>query len=545
MTISYVSAPEPRWYFVELNGLPAGSGKLYTFSSLNPTEPKYAFQDASGINPWPSPIDIDENGTRGPFFWKLDSTDPDDLYNLIFYDVDGNLVWQENSFPQGVSGGGGGGTTVISLTNLINNNVFYRSLPNALAPTPVPLNYLICPSNSSGFKNSILSGASLLDGFGDIRFRKNLNVCTDQVTVNEFLTGEDALDGDITPRLYCNYTSNAVVGDSDKYYEIPLLSDVQSLSNNQISVTVWARANSTNQTIILEIYQFFGDGVGASTPVKTIIASEALVAGNWTQFTESITVPTVGGKNIGPCGNSATYLRIYMPTTIAANIDITKPCVYLGPSAPVTELQSYDLIESAVNKARTGDVRVGLNSFDPYGWVLMNDGTIGSPSSGSTTFASIDTFPLYDLIWTAITSTSIVNYDYAKLFTSAGAELTFEDVGVSSAADFTANRRLALTKQLGLAIASVGTPSAGAGPSPVNWALGQIFGEEAHTLIISEIPAHHHSLFEVSRGVAAPNAPTANTDPTSVGTGRTGSTGGSAGHNTIQPTTRYNVFMKL
>lgn len=532
MTISYVSAPQPIWYFVQLNGLPAGSGQLFTWSSLNPTQPKFAFQDASNLNPWTSPIDIDENGTRGPFFWQLNSADPTDLYNLILYDVNGNIIWQINDFPQGVSGGGGGGNIVTDLNNLVSNNVFYHAEP--ASASPVPLNYLIAPSVHSGFKSSVISGTSLSDGFGDIRFRKDVDVCTDRITITQFLTGEDALTGDITPRQYCNYISNDVIGDANKYYEIPLLSDVQSLSNNQISVSVWARANTINQTIILQIYQFFGDGIGASSPVATTFHTENLVDGVWNQVTATTTVASVSGKNIGPCGNAATYLRIYVPTTIKADIDITKPSVYPGPAFANNEIQTYDQIESIVNGFRTGDLKAGYSAYSPYGWLLLNDGTIGNVSSNATMRANIDTFPLFDLIWTLINNTN------APIFTSGGIASTR---GVSSIADFTANKQLRIPLQLGRALSSAGSAT---GVSPVlTFGLGASTGEVVHAITVPELAPHTHTL----PGVVGSTFPTVRGMEEDIlgvpGTKVTGSTGSGQPFGIIQPTTYSNIFIKL
>ncbi len=90
----------------------------------------------------------------------------------------------------------------------------------------------------------------------------------------------------------------------------------------------------------------------------------------------------------------------------------------------------------------TGDVKLTLKTSADTGWVLMNDGTIGSASSSATTRANADTESLYTLIWTNITD------QWAPVTGGRGA---------SAAADFAANKPLMLPKTLGRALAGYGT----------------------------------------------------------------------------------------
>jgi len=84
MTISYTLQPIPDWYFPDLTGKPLAGGKMYAYSSLNPSQFKPVFQDPSGTNQWPNPIIFSENGTAGPFYWELDTDNPDDYILFRF-----------------------------------------------------------------------------------------------------------------------------------------------------------------------------------------------------------------------------------------------------------------------------------------------------------------------------------------------------------------------------------------------------------------------------------------------------------------------------
>jgi hypothetical protein len=41
----------------------------------------------------------DLNGTQGPFYFAIDSNNPDDRYFLRAYDKDGVLMWSQDNFP--------------------------------------------------------------------------------------------------------------------------------------------------------------------------------------------------------------------------------------------------------------------------------------------------------------------------------------------------------------------------------------------------------------------------------------------------------------
>lgn len=190
--------------------------------------------------------------------------------------------------------------------------------------------------------------------------------------------------------------------------------------------------------------------------------------------------------------------------------------------------------------ATTGDVQLTYKTVANPGWIIVNDGSIGSAASGAT-FASALAQPLYVLIWNNVSNT------WAPVPGGRGA---------NAAADFAANKPLTMPPFLGR-VPGV----AGGGSGLTARALGQTFGEENHVLNITEIPAHAHGVNE------SPHSHTftaANATPSAVGGGGnlaavnqanvtagavTGltiqNTGGGGGHNTMQPTSFLNVMIKL
>jgi microcystin-dependent protein len=124
--------------------------------------------------------------------------------------------------------------------------------------------------------------------------------------------------------------------------------------------------------------------------------------------------------------------------------------------------------------------------------------------------------------------------------------------GASAAADWAANKTIALPLMLGRAMAA-----AGAGAGLTSRALGQTVGEETHTLTVGEMPSHAHQ--EMVRGSLAydfSGTPACCTPPSYSGFGTNGgltqsgidttaSAGGGGAHNNMQPSTFLNVMIKL
>lgn len=101
-----------------------------------------------------------------------------------------------------------------------------------------------------------------------------------------------------------------------------------------------------------------------------------------------------------------------------------------GASAPAWEARGF----------LTGDGKFTWRSAADPGWVLANDGTIGSASSGATNRANADCLDLYTVL-----------YGYADALAPV-----IGGRGASAAADFAANKPIRLLRVAGRAIAGLG-----------------------------------------------------------------------------------------
>lgn len=176
----------------------------------------------------------------------------------------------------------------------------------------------------------------------------------------------------------------------------------------------------------------------------------------------------------------------------------------------------------------TGTAWLTLETVAPDGWVLMDDGTIGNASSGGTTRANADTEDLFKLAWNNVSDT------YAPVSGGRGA---------SAQEDFDADKNIGLTKVLGRALCIAGTGSALTART-----LGETLGEETHQLTLPEIPSHGHGFDgggqDMLAGVPSGGiyAPAAGSD---MITTQIADSGGDQPHNNMQPSSFWNIKIKL
>lgn len=544
--------PNPHWVIIDnFSKLPNGAA-IYTYRSRNPTEFKAAFQDAGGNIPYGQPITGFGNGTMPPIFWEFDDTAPDEGYYIRVYDSDNpttqNFLWDFQGLFGGGSSGGGTITTNNDVENLVVNGQFFNNIGDQLGSPSVGTNIVLAPSNHAGFQgyaNNVNDGPV----GPDIIFAKNSTLSSDDINfVPVSPIGSNNLGTNPTPAIFVKYNCTAPVGgEAYKFFQFPLVKGLQNTSGQTFSLKIFARLNSGTNNVNLNFRQFFGNGGAPSSDVVTNITTLSLNS-SWNAFIiNSIVVPSITGKTLGDCGNDALYLQIALPLSVAINFDFILPSMYLGTVTSDTDFHTLDEVNAIVNSPRTGDIRFSVNGFQPYGWVAMNDGTIGSATSGSTTRANVDTFALFNLIW----NTFNADQTLAPMFTSGGAPVAY---GADPVTDFTANRRLSLTKQAGRLIAAVGLPSTNSVPvtggsnTGTTWTIGQTTGNELHTQSVAELAAHHHASGNnggqfLGSGVGSNNFGTG-IFSTSLAT-NTLDTGSGTPFNVQQPTSYLNVFIKL
>lgn len=531
MSISYNLAPNPKWYISDLSGRPLGGGYMATFRSLNPSQIKLVYQDQAGNFPWPYVtipnvgslgILFDENGSQGPFYWAFDTANPQETYYLEVYDSDGVLQWTIDNFTPPSGSGGSIITTAVDLENIVVNNVMYRNTGS----TPISTSQVLrlAPGAHSGLATTSSNANP------DIYFLKNNLNATDNISFPRFTLGDTSFAPDTTPYDYFQYEcTNSPASETQKCVQFPITKNVQNLSNQQVTVTIWARYLSGTGTITLLFRQFFGNGGSPSADVLTTVQTFTL-SNIWQKFSITTTIPSVTGKTLGSCANDALFLQVQMPLGVPTKINFTKPSVYIGDLSPSSDYHTYDMIDAIINAPRTGYVFGSYDLVAPPGYIALDDGSIGSSGSVATQKGT-DVFPLYNWLWTNVSQPS----SNANCPVSGG-------LGANAVSDFTANKTLTLPRALGRVFSGSGT-----GSGLTAHALGQFGGEEAHTQTIAEMPAHNHPGSTVGAEDQAGGTPFVRSGPAQDHTIalNIASQGGGTPFNVIQPTSYLNYFIKL
>jgi hypothetical protein len=512
MPITYNLAPVPRWFFTDDFGKPLSGGSLKSFRDTNRSQFKPIYQDINGLFPYTDPIPFDANGMAPGIFYFAS----DEYYYLEIYD---------GSVP----------TPVLQFTV-----TGYNAPGFGMPVPPVPADQF--PDNLvRNAQFSLWSSSASWPTYGtatnqydyvsdDWSFNRSNTNATINITRQTFALGQTDVPN--SPVYFLDYEcTNAGAGGAtfqrfQQYYK-----SVQTLAGQTATLSFWAKTRSTG-ALTFDVQQFFGTGGAPSSSVITQIISIPVLSTNWTFYSSTFTLPSVAGKTLGTNGDDALILELNTPLNQPATVNCVN--VYLETGAILSPFPYITIDKQAqgtdynVTQSLwyTGDIKTTLRAVADPGWLMMDDGTIGNSSSGST-HVGFFTKALFELIWNNVSNT------YAPIFNSDGSAGTR---GANAEADYNANKRMSLTKALGrvMAAATIGPPA---------HPLGQFVGEETHTLTIAELASHAHpvSLFtsNLAHFTAGADFPITNAVQT------TSNTGGDEPHNNLQPTVYVNFMIKL
>lgn len=458
-----VAAPMLQDYLVDkTTGTPLAGGKIFLYQDTSRTTFKDWFYQTGtpGNYTYPTldnPLTLSSVGTiqdpNGndviPFFYPFDENNANivQTYFIQVYSTlsDGSIAllqFTRENFPFTPETG----TDTLfnpTLQNILVNGEFWRNGGTGITLTNVnstdnPNGVTVCPSQHQSLS------------MPDIRFFKDVGGATDTISFSTFQT-DNVLQNDLTPEYYLNLTcASSGSGELVKYIQIPISTHIKTLSNVKGTVTIQAQnfTGAAGTTLIVKVLQFTGTGAVVPSPSPFVYPASTLnLKNNWDKFEIPVIFPSSTGltpSDLGPGEDDALYLQIYYPVGQPININIAKPSLYLSATVPENDFSTYDVDESVFNSARTGDVRISLNAFNPYGWVAANDGSIGTVSSAATNRANPDTWPLYNLIWDSVLD------NWAPTQDNTGTPVAR---GTTAIADFKANKRLVLTRTLGRVLA--------------------------------------------------------------------------------------------
>lgn len=272
---------------------------------------------------------------------------------------------------------------------------------------------------------------------------------------------------------------------------------------------------------------------------------------------KSGTYEIYGSINDDNLGNPLTddtewlFLQDLASSTVPDATTLIKGIAMLAQIADVRALNQTKIVTPdllAQYGFRTGDIKMTSGSSLQDGWT-WGAGTIGNAASGADR-ANADAEELFKFYW------NDAAYNYAgtnavlpalQVYSSAGAAVA---KGASAAADWAANRRIAVPDYRDRVIAGRGNMVGNAGrlsgqPFGVNGnTLGAAGGQEAHTMTLAELVQHQHNTHQLINAQAGFTGPGA-IDENGLDEGNTDNAGSSQPFNVVQPTIICNIIIKL
>ena len=437
------------------------------------------------FNALPNPLTLSAAGTicdvNGndviPYFYPYDELDnaTPQRYYITIYDQYGKLQFTRSYFPYNITSVNATGNTVVE-QNLIINNRYWRNnyTSNALTATGTT------PAWNTGVWTYQYDLSAVLpyyyatlapsqhDGFSmpDFCYLTQNTGATDILQFKSFPQSDGPiLTDDITPQYYLNYQCTGTGSNTvDKLLQFPLSYQLLSIApGTTLTFTIQSLNNgSTSATFSVYLYRFLGSDV-SSTPANDpkVLIGNFTTTTAWTKYVSvPIEFPITDGLTISSlASDSAYYIQIYPPLGETFNVSLALPSVYLSNTVPTNEFATYDQIDSIINTPRTGDIRTSINNFVPFGWVAMNDGTIGYSATSSTYITArnnTDTWPLYSLLWNMFYKYSTApgntgSNPVLPMYNTSGGSIGYGVGSNPSTAwsDFDTGNALALTKSMG------------------------------------------------------------------------------------------------
>lgn len=170
------------------------------------------------------------------------------------------------------------------------------------------------------FKNKIINGnfdiwqrgTSLASGTGNRyladRFRTFSDASTNTPSRQAFAVGQSDVPNN--PTYFHRTVVSSVAGANSRVNLQQAIESVRSLSNKNVVISFWAKADSA-KSISTEFIQEFGSGGSPSTSVTSIGVNKVNLTTSWQKFEISVFIPSISGKTIGTDGNDCLTFQFW------------------------------------------------------------------------------------------------------------------------------------------------------------------------------------------------------------------------------------------
>ena len=251
---------------------------------------------------------------------------------------------------------------------------------------------------NKGFKNYIMNGnfdiwqygpSQTTLGYGsDDRW---FNYNRDSTKTHSRQTCTDTERVLFNAQYYSRTVVSSVAGASNIVYKLQYIEDVTKLAGKTVTLSFWARADST-KNFAVEFAQNFGTGGTPTYQVNRLGSQLVPLTSTWQKFTKTVTLPSIVGKTIGTDGvhTSSTQITFYFDDAVTPNrssglgqqsgtFDIAQVQLEEGSVATPFENRPIGLELSLCQRYYNGAIKVGLYNSASSTLVIGGSATFSPP----------------------------------------------------------------------------------------------------------------------------------------------------------------------
>lgn len=245
----------------------------------------------------------------------------------------------------------------------------------------------------SGFKNHIINGnfdiwqrgtSQATSEYGSDDRWNNSNVGSTKTHSRQTCTDiERAL---FNAQYYSRTVVSSVPGTSNQAVKFQAIEDVTKLAGKTVTLSFWAKADST-KNIAIEFGQLFGSG---GTPSEVVLGNNVTtftLTSTWQKFTKTLTFPSIVGKTLGTDGVHTSDSRVHFWFESGSNYSARTNS--LGQQSGTFDIAQVQLEEGSVaTPFEQRPIGLELSLCQRY-YELLNGVFIGYVASANFTY-----FPL-------------------------------------------------------------------------------------------------------------------------------------------------------
>ena len=239
-------------------------------------------------------------------------------------------------------------------------------------------------ANFAAGKNKIINGDfgvwqrgtsfSFGGGFGPDRFLTNGGWTGGTVTCSQqaFTLGAAPVAG-YESRYFCRTSVTGASGTGLFGLQLQQkIENVQTFAGQTVTVSFWAKTNTSISNCVIYVEQFFGTGGSPSSGVYQIANFNSTTS--WARYSATFTLASIAGKTLGTNNDSCLIATVALPIATNGTLDVWGVQVEAGSTATAFQTAT-GTIQGELAACQRYYVRFNSSSSGPYAIFTSGGGT--------------------------------------------------------------------------------------------------------------------------------------------------------------------------